>query len=353
MELAVDVMGGDKGCRVVIDGVLKALSSNSGLNKVHLVGNQDDIDQCLTGSIGSERNRIQIHHASEVLTMEDKPVAALRKKKDCSLTKSIDLLREGKAQALISTGNTGGMVAVSTVRLRTLQGIERPAIATVIPTATSEFVLIDSGATPDCKPIHLLQFAIMGSIYARKILGYHKPRVGILSNGTEEIKGTEVTREALKWIRETSLEFVGYVEGHDLFTDKVDVVVTDGFTGNVVLKTCESMGKAVVHLLKTELTATPLTKAGAWLARGGFNRFRETLDSDAYGGAPLLGLNGNIIKAHGSAGEKAIYNAVRVAMEFVQNDVNRIILREIQEIPGDLRESPNVEPVRSNLNGSQ
>lgn len=347
MELAVDVMGGDKGCRVVIDGVFKALAANPGLSTIHLVGNQEDIKNCLSSHPSELVDRIQIQHTSVVLAMDEKPVAALRKKKDSSLTKAIDLVRDGRAQGVISTGNTGGLVAVSTVKLRTLEGIDRPAIATVIPTATSEFVLLDSGATPDCKPIHLLQFAIMGSVYARQILSYSKPRVGILSNGTEEIKGTETTREALKWIRESSLNFVGYVEGHDLFDDKVDVVVTDGFTGNIVLKTCESMGKAVVQLLKSELSATPMTKLGAWLARSGFRRFRRTLDPDAYGGAPLLGLNGNIIKAHGSASETAIFNAIRVAIEFVQNDINQIILKEIHDIPAKLLENPKVESVEN------
>src|SRR5205814_1056045 len=199
---------------------------------------------------GLNDSRVQVLHASQVLTMEDKPVEGLRKKKDCSLLRAVDLLKDGRGQALISTGNTGGMVAAATIRLRTLKGVERPALAPVMPSEKGYFILIDGGATPECKPIYLAQFAIMGSLYCQKILGTRNPRVGILSNGTEDIKGTELTREAHSLCQNLGLNYVGYVEGHHLFQDQVEVVVADGFLGNIVLKSCESLGRAVGRFLK-------------------------------------------------------------------------------------------------------
>jgi glycerol-3-phosphate acyltransferase PlsX len=215
--------------------------------------------------------------------------------------------------------------------LRPLPGVERPAFAPVIPADQNEFVLIDGGATPECKPIHLVQFAIMGSIYAKSILGRPNPRVGILSNGTEDIKGTELTREAARLCQLLDLNFIGYVEGHDLFANKVDVVVTDGFIGNILLKTIESMGMGLLRLLKRELTATPLRKLGASIARGAFMSVRKRMDPDTYGGAPLLGLNGHVIKAHGSARATAIKNALHFATEAIQNQISQQIAREIAQ----------------------
>lgn len=247
------------------------------------------------------------------------------------MVRAIELVRDGKADAVISPGNTGGLVAGSTFRLRRLEGVERPAIATLMPSRTQQYILIDAGANHECKPLHLVQFAVMGSVYSREILGREKPRVGILSNGTEESKGTELTRDSARLCQHLNLNFIGYIEGHDLFADRVDVVVTDGFVGNIVLKTCESMGKAILTTLKEGLTATPVRKFGAWLARGAFTGLKRRMDPDLYGGAPLLGLHGNVIKAHGSAREKAIMNAIRVAAETVQHHLNEIMAREIAD----------------------
>jgi len=222
-------------------------------------------------------------------------------------------------------------VASATFKLRRLDPVDRPAIATVIPSGEGEFVLLDAGANHECKPAHLVQFAIMGGVYSRDVLGRPKPRVGILSNGAEETKGTDLTREAAKLCRQTDLNFVGYVEGHDLFADHVDVVVTDGFIGNIILKSVESMGKAIIGLLRRELMATPLRKAGAVLAQGALKSIKRRMDPEAYGGAPLLGLNGTVIKAHGSAREKAIMNAIRVAGETIQHKINDTIAREVAQ----------------------
>ena len=261
--------------------------------------------------------------------MEDKPRDAVRKKKDCSMVRAMELVRDGKAEAVISPGNTGALVASATFKLRRIEGVDRPVIVTVIPSGKAEFVLIDSGANHECKPAHFLQFAIMGSIYSREMLRNKKPRVGILSNGTEESKGTELTREAAKLCRQADLNFIGYVEGHDLFSDRVEVVVTDGFTGNIVLKCVESMGKAIVGLLRRELAANSVRKMGAALAQGALTNIKRRMDPELYGGAPLLGLNGMVIKAHGSAREKAFMNAIRVATETIHCKMNETIEREI------------------------
>lgn len=342
MRIAVDVMGGDHGCGVIVAGAKLALESNPHISELHLVGQESDIQAALAHHRCHDR-RLRITHASEVLTMEDKPVSGLRKKKDCSLLRAVELVKDGKAEAAISTGNTGGLLAAATIRLRPLAGIERPAIATVIPSRDQAFVLLDAGANAECKPIHLLQFAIMGSVYSREILGYQRPRVGILCNGTEEHKGTELTQEAARLCQGADLNFIGYVEGHDLFADSVEVVVTDGFTGNIVLKTCESMAKGIVYMLKRELMANPLRRAGALLAQAALRNVKRRMDPDAYGGAPLLGLNGNVIKAHGSARELAIKNAIRVAAESIQHHINEIICREIAQANERLA-GPAAEP---------
>jgi glycerol-3-phosphate acyltransferase PlsX len=330
MRIAVDVMGGDHGSSVVIAGVKQALHApgNERIEELFLVGQQAEIKHALAAIHCSDR-RATIIHASEVLTMDDKPVAALRKKKDCSMARAIELVRDGRAQAIISPGNTGGLVAASTLRLRQLEGVDRPAIATVMPSTRGHFILLDAGANPECKPMHLVQFAVMGHVYARDMLGVARPRVGILSNGTEDIKGNDLTRDALEICRKLDLNFLGYIEGHGLFNDEVDVVVTDGFVGNIVLKTCESMGKGILRILKRELTANPLRQMGATLAQGAFRSIKKTMDPEAHGGAPLLGLNGNVIKIHGSAKERVVANAIRQTVEAVAHNLNQHIRDEI------------------------
>ena len=343
MRIVVDVMGGDHGCGVVIDGVKLALQAYPDITELYLVGNTPEIEPALARSRLRDP-RVKIVHASEVLTMEDKPIVALRKKKDCSLARAIELVKDGKAEAVISPGNTGGLVAAATIKLRPLENVERAAIATVVPSAKTEFVLIDAGANSECKPLHLLQFAIMGSVYSREILGHKKPRVGILSNGTEEIKGNDLTREALKLCQQVDLNFLGYVEGHDLFSDHVEVVVTDGFIGNIVLKTCESMGKGMLRLIKRELAANPIRKFGAALAGKAFYNIKRRMDPDVYGGAPLLGLNGNVIKAHGSARDRAIMNAIRVSTEAIQHHINDLIQEEVTQANHRLARAGIVTP---------
>jgi glycerol-3-phosphate acyltransferase PlsX len=326
MRIAVDVMGGDHGCGAVVKGVKLALKADSSISTIVLVGNEEKIRVALNDAALHD-SRVKTVHASEVLTMDDKP-ADIRKKKDSSMFRAIELVREGKADAVISQGNTGALVTGS-MKLRRLDGVERPAIAARMPSKTGDFVLLDVGANASCEPLHLAQFAVMGNIYAKMILGQARPRVGILSNGSEETKGNELTRESARLCSQLDMNFIGYVEGFDLFNDAVDVVVADGFVGNVVLKTAESLGYAIGHILKRELSATPLRKVGAMLARDGFRALKNRMDPEVYGGAVLLGLNGNVIKAHGSARERAIMSAIRVAAEEVRHNVNQLISEQI------------------------
>jgi phosphate acyltransferase len=328
MRIAVDVMGGDHGCGVVIEGVKRALQADKKVTALYLVGQQAEI-QAAMASLRWRDNRVHVIHASEVLTMEDKPIAGLRRKKDCSIARAVDLVKEGKAQALISPGNTGAVVAAATIKLRPLPGVDRPGIAAVIPAPENEFVLLDAGANVECRPVHLAHYAIMGSIYSREILGYERPRVGLLNVGTEDVKGNELTQEAFKLCRRVDVNFIGNVEGHDLFSNRVDVVVCDGFVGNVVLKTCEGLAAGIFGWIKRELKLNAKRQIGALLAGNAFRTIKRRLDPDASGGAPLLGLNGNVMIAHGSAREHAIMNAIRVTTEAIQHQINQITCREI------------------------
>ena len=340
-------MGGDHGCGVVIEGVKLALHANSKITALYLVGNESEIHAGLS-RCNCRDPRVQVMHAPEVLTMEEKPVVGLRKKKNCSIARAVDLVKQGQAEALVSPGNTGGVVAASTIKLRPLPGVDRPAIAAVIPAPQNEFVLLDAGANVECKPLHLLQFAIMGSVYSREVLHYRNPRVGLLSVGTEDIKGNELTQEAFKLCKQIDLNFIGNVEGHDLFANNVDVVVCDGFVGNVVLKTCESLAGGIFDWLKRELTSTLKRKLGAYLAKGAFRTIKRRMDPDAYGGAPLLGLNGNVFIAHGSARERAIMNAIRMATEAVQSRITQVIAEEVGKASQRLAlDNALLEPVQS------
>ena len=328
MRIAVDVMGGDHGCGVVIEGAKRALQTNKNITALYLVGDKSEIHAALPHR-GFRDHRVRVVHASEVLTMEDKPAAAVRKKKDSSIVRAVELVHEGKADAIVSPGNTGGIFASATFRLGRIPGVDRGGIATIIPREEHEFVLLDSGANIECKPIHLAQYAVMGSIYSHEILGRENPRVGILSIGTEDTKGNELTLEAFKLCKQLDINFIGNVEGHDLFKNHVDVVVCDGFVGNIVLKTCESLALGMFSMLKHELTANPRRQLGALLAQNAFRAIRRRMDPEVYGGAPLLGFNGTVMKAHGSARERAIANAIRITTENLQHQVNQRIAREI------------------------
>ncbi|HEV7923973.1 MAG TPA: phosphate acyltransferase PlsX [Verrucomicrobiae bacterium] len=328
MRIVVDVMGGDHGAETIIEGARLALQASATITQLTLVGRKEEIEAAIA-KIGCRDPRVNIVPASEVLTMEDKPVEGLRRKKDCSILRAVDLIKEGLGDAMISPGNTGGIVAASTIRLRTLPGVDRACIATVIPGPKNDFVLLDSGASVECKPNHLLHFAIMGSIYSREILGYTNPRVGVLSNGTEANKGTETTQEACKLCQMVDLNFIGNVEGHDLFHDRVDVVVCDGFIGNIVLKTLESFAKGLTGWVRDEVSKNPKRMLGAMLIKNALRTIKRRIDPDRRGGAPLLGLNGTIFKAHGSASALAITNAIGECTKALQHRLNQMIESEV------------------------
>lgn len=321
MRIAVDVMGGDHGCGVIVDGVLQALEEFQALQSAILVGRESEIEGALAGRSTSS-GRVSVCHAQEVLSMQDKAIDAVRRKKDCSISVGVDLLKHGKADAFLSPGNTGGVVTAATVKLRRLTGLERAGIATVLPAPKNDFVLLDAGANVDSKPLHLAHYAVMGNVYAREVLRITQPRVGLLSVGTEDVKGNDLTLEAFELCKKLDCNFIGNVEGHDLFANRVDVVVCDGFVGNVVLKSCENLAQTMFGWLKEELTATPIRQLGALLAKGAFRTIKGRMDPDAYGGAPLLGLNNNVFIAHGSASAKAVKNAIGMTLRAFEHQTN-------------------------------
>ena len=325
MNIAVDVMGGDRGCEVVIDGLMQALKKCRQIETIQIVGNEIEISQSLD-RLDNIDSRFQIVHASEVLSMDDKPVEGLRKKKNCSLAVAMDLVKTGKSDAIISPGNTGGVVAAAAIKLRTLSGIDRPGIAAVLPSKNKNFILLDAGANVEGKPKHLMHYAIMGDIYAREVLGITDPKIGLMSVGTEESKGNELTQETLRLCKGLDFNFIGNIEGHNLFSDELDVVVTNGFVGNVVLKSCEQLAEVLMGWLKDELSAGLMSKAGALLSQKAFRSLKKRIDPDNVGGAPLLGVNGTVTIAHGSASSLAIYNAICNTVEAVDHNINKLII---------------------------
>jgi phosphate acyltransferase len=323
-------MGGDHGCGVVVSGVKLALGTpgQDSLEKLFLVGADSEVKAALQQHRCADP-RIELVNATQVLTMDDNPLTAIRRKKDASIVRAVRLVRDGEAAAVLSLGNTGGIVAAATFGLGRLAAVKRPAIVTIMPTVEHHFVLLDAGANPECEALHLFQFAVMGAVCAREILGIPKPRVGILSNGSEEFKGTELTRQAAEMCKQSALNFIGYVEGTEIFADRVDVVVTDGFVGNIVLKTSEGLGKTILRVLKSELTATPVRKFGALLAKSGFRTLKAKMDPEAHGGARIVGLNGTVVKVHGSASERVVANALRQMAESASQHLNAHIAEAI------------------------
>jgi glycerol-3-phosphate acyltransferase PlsX len=329
MKIALDAMGGDFGPPNIVGGAVLALQEYPRIQKLFLVGDTPQIEAELKKH-GCNDRRIEIFHATQVVEMRDSAIDAVRRKKDSSVSRAVDLVKKGEAAAIVSAGHTGAAVAATTIKLRTLPGIDRPGIAAIIPSETNIFVLIDAGANSDAKPEHLLQYAIMGSVYSRHVLGYRNPCVGLMSIGGEDVKGSELTKEVFKMLKQSSLNFRGNVEGDDLFDDPVEVVVCDGFVGNVILKTCESVAGAVFKWLKHELTQNKVRMAGAFLARNAFRTIKKKLNYEEYGGMPLLGVNGICIIAHGASTPLAIKNALRVAAESIEHQVNPHIVEEVR-----------------------
>lgn len=322
MKIALDVMGGDHAPQNPIGGVKLALETLPQVEKIFLVGMPDVIERELKAQ-GVSSPKLEIIPASQIVDMSDSGLDAVRKKKDSSISRAVDLVKEGKADAVVSAGHTGAAVTASLIKLRTLPHIERPAIVAIMPSLTKNWLLIDAGANPDSEPQHLVQNAIMGTAFARHVLGRAEPVVGLMSNGTEEEKGNALCKETGKLLRHTKgLNFRGNVEGHDIWEDPPDVVVCDGFTGNIILKTAEALAHAMFAMIKREIMAGTVTKIGAMLAKPAFKRVHQQTSADEAGGMPLLGLNGITIIAHGGASPYAMKNAIRQACESIKHQIN-------------------------------
>ncbi len=319
MKIALDAMGGDFGPAVVVEGAVVAAREH-GIASV-LVGDKAAIEREIL-RLKAQDLPLSIRHATQVVGMAEAPSQALRRKRDSSLRVAADLVKDGECQALVSAGNTGAAMAIGMFVLGLLPGVERPAIATALPSLAGFTVLIDAGANVDPKPRHLFPFAVMGHVYSRDIIGKDNPRVGLLSVGEEEGKGNELVKDTFESLRGSSLNFVGNIEGRDIYNGRCDVVVTDGFTGNVCLKVSESLAEMLTSMIREELTRDVLSKAGAVLAQRAFARMKRRVDYTEMGGAPLLGINGASIICHGASPVKAIKNALRVATEWVRNNVN-------------------------------
>ncbi len=323
-RIAVDAMGGDLGPAEVVAAIKLALSQHHAINPITLVGDTAVLEPLLHHAGVTVGDRLSLHHASEVITMDDKPLNALKRKKDASMVRAIELVKSGDAGVVVSCGNTGALMAGGTLKLRTMAGVSRPALAAICPREGGHFVLIDAGANPEAKPEHLVHNAILGSHYCRVMLGVARPRVGLMNIGTEEGKGNAViteTNEQLKRIG-AIINYAGPIEGFHVFTEHVDVVVCDGFVGNIMIKSWESLVRFFSSMLKEELRANPVRATGALLSKGAFNALRERINPERYGGAPLLGLNGNILKAHGSSNRRAIRSAITAASDMVKANMN-------------------------------
>lgn len=326
MRIALDSMGGDKAPEVNVEGAVLA-AKEMDLELV-LVGNEAVIGEELARH-EIRGLKISLKGASQVVGMDESPISAMRSKKDSSIVRAIGLLREEKVEAVVSAGNTGATVAAAKICLATIPGVDRPAIATLMPTPAGPSVLLDAGANVDSRPKNLYQFAVMGSVYAEHILGKARPRVGLLSIGQEESKGNELTKEAHRLLKDSSLNFVGNVEGRDIFNGRVEVIVCDGFIGNVVLKACESLAETLESSLRQELGRGFWTRLGVLLSRKAYGNFQRKVDYAERGGAPLLGIEGVCIVSHGGSSSKAIKNALKMASEFVKHEVNEHIRKAL------------------------
>lgn len=340
VDIALDAVGSDSSPEPEIRGAIQACRQLP--VRVHLVGPEPELRDLLDEHLENEDLPIVIHHASEKIGMDEKAAHAVRSKKDSSMRVGLKLVREKKVAGFFTAGNTGAAMATAKMVLGSLSGVDRPALATALPTLKgSPCVLLDVGANVDCKPHNLEQFAVMGELYARSVLKIRHPRVGLLSIGEEEAKGNELTRETFPLLKQLPINFIGNVEGRDLYNGNADVIVCDGFVGNVALKTTEGLAKLVRDLLRASLTSTVTAQVGALLSRKAFNEFKKRLDYSEYGGVPLLGVRGVCIIGHGSSNDRAIFNGIRVAVEFAQAKIIERIEHEFSRDP-----SCGLEPVQ-------
>ncbi|TQK74888.1 phosphate:acyl-[acyl carrier protein] acyltransferase [Brevibacillus sp. AG162] len=328
MRIAVDAMGGDHAPKSTVLGALAAIKENPAITVV-LVGDEQAIRNHLPQDIPAN---IEIVPAAEVILPDDEPVRAVRRKKNSSLVVAVEMAREKKVDAMISAGNTGALMTAGLLYAGRMDGIERPALCAYIPNTKGRVTLtLDVGANMDAKPHQLVQYAVMGSLYAEKVLGFERPTVGLLNVGTEEGKGNELTKAVFPLLQEADLNFVGNVEARDVMQGNCDVLVCDGFVGNVLLKAVEGAASTIFSQLKQEFTSSLINKLGAAILKPGLVRFKKKMDYAEYGGAPLLGLKSPVIKAHGSSNERAMKNAIVSATRFIQQDVNGVIQQSLQK----------------------
>lgn len=319
MKIAVDAMGGDKAPEAIIEGVLNALKETEA--EIVLVGNEKKIKPLLKKTAG----KISIHHSSQVVSMDESPSFSIRKKKDSSIVKAISLLKNEDVDAVVTAGNTGACVVAATIYLRLIPGVERAALASPMPTPQGVCLLLDAGANVDSSAENLFQFAIMGDIYAKNILGKESPRIGLVNIGEESSKGNQTVKKTFELLKDSDLNFIGNIEGRDIFSNKVDVAVCDGFVGNVVLKSSEGLAETLETSLRKEISKKTLYKLGALFLKGAYKIFKDKTDYASYGGAPLLGIGGYCIKAHGASSSLAIKNSILVAEKEVKTGVNKKI----------------------------
>jgi glycerol-3-phosphate acyltransferase PlsX len=329
MPIAVDAMGGDYAPQCAVEGAFRAATEDGA--SILLVGDRARVEPELR-KLGDHGGRIEVVHAEEVVGMDEPAITPIRKKRRSSIRIAAELVKDGRAQALVTAGNTGAAMISAKMVIGTVAGVDRPALAAVLPNQKGRTVLLDVGANVDVKPVHLREFAVMGHFYAQEVIGTPSPRIGLMSIGEEEGKGTDLTREVFKVLKTTGLNFVGNVEGGDVFNGTVDVIVCDGFVGNVVLKSAEALAEFILKMLRSEIEATPRAKMGYLMAKPAFDRFRQRTDSSEYGAAPLLGINGGCFIGHGRSNARAIQNAIRRAVEFSTAQLDRKIRDKIAEL---------------------
>ncbi len=340
VHIALDAMGGDRGTSELVDGAVLAVDENE--LEVTLFGDESVIHEALRKH-KDVSSRIHVQHASGVISMDESPIEAVRKKKDSSIVRAFNYHKEGKAGAVVSAGNSGATMAAAVMSLGRLKNISRPGIASVFPTLKGPVVMMDVGANVDCRPQHLFQFGVMASAFSKVLFGIETPRIGLLSIGEEGGKGNILVKKSRELFQESTLNFVGNVEGRDTFQGDVDVIVCDGFVGNVCLKLSEGLAEAVVSMLRQEIIKSFKAKMGYLLSKEAFDALRKRIDYAEYGGAPLLGFNGTGIVCHGRSNSLAIKNAIKIAAELIRNDVNDHILRLLKD--SDLFISPEKQEV--------
>lgn len=327
MRIALDAMGGDHAPEAIIQGAVLAAQAFPEAEIV-LVGEAGRIGELLVEMKAAPKN-ISIVHASEVVEMAEKATSALRKKTDTSIQVACRLAKEGKADAVISAGNTAAAVAASLLIMGRMKGVDRPAIAQFLPTMDSVCLLLDVGATSNCKAEHLYQFAMMGEVYYRLVIGKERPRVGLISIGEEDVKGNDIIRDTHGMLDKTNINFIGNIEGRDILPGNTDVAVCDGFLGNVLLKFAESLPDVIFSILREQVSRNFMTKIGGLLMKPALRHLKKSFDYSEYGGAPLLGVNGITIIGHGKSNPKAIYNAIRIAILSVEGGINREIAKQL------------------------